>query len=112
MSAACRELGISRTVFYRWRKRLLAYGVDGLHPRRTSARPGPPSTLGPAEERAIVATALAWPTWGPKRVSLQLERQGIHVSPSTVWRALRRMGLERREARLLAVEGHAASFYA
>ncbi|HEU68176.1 MAG TPA: transposase, partial [Candidatus Acetothermia bacterium] len=39
-------------------------------------------------------------------------RRGIHVSPSTVWRALRRMGLGRREARLLAVEGDAASSYA
>jgi len=108
VSAACRELDISRTVFYRWKKRLRAYGADALHPRRTSARPGRPPLLGPVEERAIVATALAWPTWGPNRVSLQLARQGVHVSPSTVWRALRRMGLGRREARLLAVEGHVA----
>ncbi|MBC7170716.1 helix-turn-helix domain-containing protein, partial [Candidatus Bipolaricaulota bacterium] len=101
-------LGILRTVFYRWKKRLRAYGADALHPRRTSARPGRPPLLGLVEERAIVATALAWPTWGPNRVSLQLARQGVHVSPSTVWRALPRMGLGRREARLLAVEGHAA----
>ena len=40
-------------MFYRWGKRLRAYGVDGLHPRRTFARPGCPSTLGPVEERAI-----------------------------------------------------------
>jgi Helix-turn-helix domain len=33
VSAVCRELGISRTVFYRWRKRLERYGVDGVHPR-------------------------------------------------------------------------------
>ena len=62
VSAACRELGISRTVFYRWKKRLRAYGADGLHPKRTSARPGRPPRLGLGEERAIVATALAWPT--------------------------------------------------
>ena len=30
VSAACRELGISRTVFYRWRSQLASYGVDGL----------------------------------------------------------------------------------
>ena len=34
VSAVCRELGISRTVFYRWRHRLDRYGVDGVHPRR------------------------------------------------------------------------------
>ncbi|HXL54322.1 MAG TPA: helix-turn-helix domain-containing protein [Gemmatimonadales bacterium] len=28
VSAVCRELGISRTVFYRWRNRLERYGVD------------------------------------------------------------------------------------
>lgn len=32
VSAACRELDISRTTFYRWKKRLVAYGADGLHP--------------------------------------------------------------------------------
>lgn len=103
VSAACRELGISRTVFYRWRKRLTAYGADGLYPKRTSACPGRPPRLGPVEERAILATALAWPAWGPNRVSLQLARQGICVSPSTVWRALRRRLLGRREARPLAL---------
>jgi transposase-like protein len=34
VSAVCRELGISRTLFYRWRKRLERYGIDGVHPRR------------------------------------------------------------------------------
>ncbi|MCR4391907.1 MAG: hypothetical protein NUV94_03800, partial [Candidatus Acetothermia bacterium] len=77
-----------------------------LHALRRAEELGNVSAACRQLERAIVATA--WPTWGPKRVSLQLERQGIHVPPSTVWRALRRMGLGRREARLLAVEGHAA----
>ena len=31
VSQACREAGISRTLFYRWRKRYVAYGPDGLH---------------------------------------------------------------------------------
>jgi len=34
VSAVCRELGISRTLFYRWRQRFERYGVDGVHPRR------------------------------------------------------------------------------
>ena len=32
VSAACRELGVSRTSFYRWKRRLVTYGVDGLPP--------------------------------------------------------------------------------
>jgi hypothetical protein len=38
----CRELGISRTVYYRWRQRLERYGVDGVHPRRRRAQAGRP----------------------------------------------------------------------
>lgn len=40
VTAACREAGISRTVFYRWCWRFERYGRDGLHPRRCEARPG------------------------------------------------------------------------
>lgn len=40
--AACRELGLSRAVFYRWKGRVDRYGADGLHPRRTQARRGRP----------------------------------------------------------------------
>lgn len=108
VSAACREAGISRTLFYRWRRRFALYGRDGLHPRKTESRRGRPVQLSPVDERKIVATALAWPTWGPNRVSLQLARQGVIVSPSTVWRALHRVGLGTRPERLLVLELHSA----
>jgi len=109
VSAACRELGISRTVFYRWKKRFSMYGADGLHPRQTGTRPGRPPQLGTIKERLVIATALAWPTWGPQRLSLQLAQQDCIVAPSTVWRALRRVGLGTRVQRLLVVEGHSAA---
>jgi transposase-like protein len=48
VTAACHEAGISRTLFYRWRGRLQRYGVDGVHPRRLRARPGPVPQLSPA----------------------------------------------------------------
>jgi hypothetical protein len=40
VTAACREAGITRTVFYRWRGRFERYGADGLHPRRRQAQVG------------------------------------------------------------------------
>lgn len=43
VSQACREFGTSRSLFYRWRTRCLAYGPDGLHPRRRGPRWGRPS---------------------------------------------------------------------
>jgi len=109
VSAACREAGISRTMFYRWRKRFVLYGSDGLHPRQTGERGGRPSQLSAMDEQKIVAAALAWPTWGPGRLSLQLAQHGLVVSPTTVWRALRRVGLGTRVERLLALEGHTAA---
>src|SRR2546421_11514981 len=51
VSAACQEAGISRTMFYRWQRRLSVYGVDGLHPRRHCARPGPLRQLSLQAER-------------------------------------------------------------
>ena len=109
VSAACREAGISRTLYYRWKKRFTQYGIDGLHPRRTATRPGRRVLLDATKERKILALALAWPSWGPRRLSLQLQRDGVVVSPTTVWRALHRLGLGTRMERLLVLEVHSAT---
>lgn len=111
VSQACRELGISRSLFYRWRKRYLAYGPDGLHPRRLAARPGRPPMLSVQAERAILALAVTWPTWGPLQLALQLrlpEHGSWRVAPSTVYRLLRRCGLQTRWERLAVLEAHSA----
>src|SRR6266446_1432183 len=54
VSAVCRELGISRTLFYRWRRRWERYGADGVHPRRQSAGPGRPIQVAPEVERVVL----------------------------------------------------------
>lgn len=43
VTEACRQIGISRTLFYRWRARYLGYGTDGLKPR-------PPCRARPAQQ--------------------------------------------------------------
>jgi hypothetical protein len=63
VSTACREAGISRTWVYRWQHRLSRYGVDGLHPRRLKARPGPAPQLSPAIERRLLVVAIVEATW-------------------------------------------------
>lgn len=109
VSAACRELGISRTLFYRWRQRFERYGPDGLHPRRRHARRGRPAQVPPHLERLVVGVALAWPTWGCGRLAAHLAHQGLaRLSPSTVQRILRRAALPTRRERLLALEQHTA----
>jgi transposase InsO family protein len=108
VSAACQELGISRTLFYRWRDRFERYGADGLHPRRRAARPGRPSSLSLQDEQAIVAIALAYPGGGPHQYAARLRGRKRELAPSTIYRALRRVGLQTRRERLLVLERHSA----
>src|SRR5260370_4705579 len=94
VSAAGREAGISRTLFYRWRQRLQRYGVDGVHPRRLRARPGPAPQVAPAVERRLLAVAIAEATWGAARLAAYAQRLwGLRGAASTVPRPLRRHGL-------------------
>jgi transposase InsO family protein len=109
VSAACREAGISRTLFYRWRQRFQRYGPDGLHPRRLRAQPGPAPQLAPAVERRVLAVAIAEATWGAARLAAYAQRLWrLRLAASTVQRLLRRHGLATRRQRLLVLEHHSA----
>ncbi|MFI5374977.1 MAG: helix-turn-helix domain-containing protein, partial [Candidatus Rokuibacteriota bacterium] len=84
VSRACREAGISRTLFYRWRRRLERSGQDGVHPRRHRARPGRPVQLAPETERLLLSVAVSAATWGATRIAAYLRhRWQLRVAPST-----------------------------
>jgi len=109
VTRACQEAGISRTLFYRWRQRLLRYGPDGLRPRPTRPTRWPRQAT-PALEHAVLAYALLWPTHGPARIAAQLHqpRWGRwRVSPSGVYGILKRHGLQTRWERLTRLEARA-----
>jgi transposase InsO family protein len=108
VSATCRRHGVSRTVFYRLRRRFEQYGADGVHPKRRRAAVGRPSALSVQTERRVIAFALAWPTSGPQWLSDQLAREGVTIAPVTVWRLLRRHQLGTRRARLAVLEQFSA----
>jgi transposase InsO family protein len=108
VSAVCREFGVSRTLFYRWKRRLERYGADGVHPRRRAASRGRPPALALQDERSILALALSWPTLGPNQLASRLAREGRPIAASTVYRALRRVGLGTHRERLLVLECHSA----
>jgi transposase InsO family protein len=108
VSQACRDLGISRTLFYRWKARYEQYGPDGLRPGQRKA-PLHPGQTPPHLERSVLAWAIAEPTWGPLRLSSELHRQrGLVLHPSTVYRILRRHRLQTRFERLVVLEQHSA----
>ena len=109
VSEARRRYGLSRTVFYRWRRRLEEYGPDGVHPKRRQVRRGRPPAVPVQLERRVMAFALAWPTCGPQWYSDQLAREGVTIAPVTVWRLLRRRHLGTRRARLAVLEHGSAT---
>ena len=109
VSEACRRHGMSRTVFYRLRKRFVAYGADGVHPKRTGATPGRPSAVSVQVERQVIALAVAWPTCGPQWYSDQLAREGVTLAATTIWRLLKRHQLGSRRARLAVLERASAT---
>ena len=109
VSAVCRELGISRALFYRWRKRYERYGADGVHPRRRQGRSGRPAQVLPEVERLVLSVAISTATWGCARIAAHLSRTWqVRIAPSTVQRLLRRVGLATRRARLTVLEQQAA----
>ncbi len=93
--AACRQAGIHPSTFYRWRHAL-------SNPKRPRSVSWADSYL---EER-IVGAALASPAAGPQRVADQLAAAGVVISPSRVWRTLRRHRLNTRQLRYALLQVH------
>ena len=90
-----RELGMSRSTFYRWQKRYRVQGEVGLIDRRPA--PGTIwNRLHPAEQESILAEALQQPDLSPRELAFYVsDYRGFAVSESTVYRILKRHGLIR-----------------
>jgi transposase InsO family protein len=108
--AACRQMGIHHSTYYRWARRTQAWGLEALRPRERRP-PRMPNQLPAHIEQRVLAFCLAYPGLGPARVSAELSRQrwgGLRISPNGIWRVLHRHGLSTRKARLALVAGYAA----
>ena len=89
----CRRYGISRDTYYRYRRRYLAEGIDGLEDRSRRPRVSPAQIPTEVELR-IVEMRSAHPRWGARRIRAELAREGIDApAVSTVHQVLRRNGL-------------------
>lgn len=89
----CRRYGISRDTYYRYRRRYLAEGLDGLEDR--SRRPGTsPAQVSVEVEIRICDMRRDYPRWGARRIRAELAREGLDApAVSTIHQVLRRNGL-------------------
>jgi putative transposase len=97
ISAVCRQLGLSRDTFYRYRARVEVEGFPGLLPRSTRPRNSPMQTPRWLVELIVAKRAqLREQGWdhGARSIHSRLKRAGVEVpSARTVHRVLVREGL-------------------
>ena len=90
VAEVCRRRGISRASYYRYRRRYLEEGVDGLEPRSRRPRSSP-GQIDAELEVEIVSMRKRHPRWGARRIHAELARAGREPpAVATIHRALKR----------------------
>jgi putative transposase len=87
---ALAQLGLAKSTYYRWLKRQ----VGGRLQDRKGSSPVPWNKLRPEEEERILVLARAFPELSSRELALRIiDTEGLYVSESTIFRALKREGL-------------------
>ncbi len=107
ISEACRKLGVSRQHYYDIKAALEEEGIGGLLEKaRNKARIN--NRVAPEIEERVLSYSLEFPTHGQARVSNELKKQGVMLSPGGIRSIWLRNGLETRKLRLTRLEKWAA----
>ena len=97
VAATCRYYGISRNVFYRWKRRYEDEGLEGLKDR-SSAPLYCPTVTHPDVVEKIIHLRQHY-HFGPMKIRMYLMRyHDVEISTSGVWRILKRLGMNRLPA--------------
>lgn len=107
VSKACQVMGLSRDTFYRYKSAVEEGGIDALLDvdRR---KPNPKNRVDAKTEEAVLQYAIDFPAHGQVRVSNELRKQGVFVSPSGVRSIWLRHDLANFKTRLKALEAKVA----
>jgi transposase InsO family protein len=94
VSATCRYYGISRPTFYKWLHRFEELGEEGLRDRSSRPHHSPNATQ--AEIVSKIVYLRRSYHFGPQKIAMYLRRyHDVTISPSGVWRILKRLGINR-----------------
>jgi len=94
VSHTCRYFGISRQTFYAWLRRYQEQGLEGLRDRSSRPHVSPNATS--AEVVGKILYLRQHYHFGPEKISMYLRRyHDLSISPSGVWRILKRLDLNR-----------------
>lgn len=107
VAKACKMMGVSRDTFYRYKEAVDEGGVDALF-EKSRRVPNTKNRVEQHVEAAVVQYAVDQPAHGQVRVSNELRKKGVFVSPSGVRSVWLRHDLANFKQRLKALEAKVA----
>jgi putative transposase len=87
-----RELGIHKSIFYKWYRIYVEKGIDGLLPQKRTRRQW--NSIPEPQKQLVVEVTLEHTELSPRELSVKItDEQKIFISESSVYRILKEKGL-------------------